>query len=146
MKRSERDEWVRALRSGEYPQATGYLMTVIGQTDTGEDVYGFCCLGVKCDLDVKAGRYGIVAQRPGRAKVKFAIDPPKEASASWSASWHDAMPGSAIVKAWGIDQEVADKLANMNDGENDHREGGPLTFAQIADWIDDDRNVPVEED
>ncbi len=144
MKRAERDEWVRALRSGEYPQATGYLMTVIGQTDTGEDKFGFCCLGVKCDLDVKAGRYGIVAQRPEYLhKFKFAIDPPKEASASWSGSWHDAMPGSAIVAAWGITQEIADKLANMNDGENDHREGGPLTFAQIADWIEE--NVPVED-
>ena len=36
--------WVKALRSGEYKQANGNL-----HTDKG-----FCCLGVLCDLAVKA--------------------------------------------------------------------------------------------
>lgn len=38
-------QWTAALRSGEYPKTTGTLRT--------ED--GFCCLGVLCDLAVKAG-------------------------------------------------------------------------------------------
>ena len=38
-------EWLAALRSGTYPQDVGQL-----RTDQG-----FCCLGVACDLHVKAG-------------------------------------------------------------------------------------------
>lgn len=38
-------DWVRALRSGEYSQANGAL----------QKNGGFCCLGVLCDLAVKAG-------------------------------------------------------------------------------------------
>lgn len=37
-------EWLAALRSGEYVQGYGYL-----KTDAG-----YCCLGVLCDLAVKA--------------------------------------------------------------------------------------------
>lgn len=33
-------QWVAALRSGRYPQTTGYL----------RDENGFCCLGVLCDI------------------------------------------------------------------------------------------------
>lgn len=38
-------QWVAALRSGEYQQGRNFL-----RTDEG-----FCCLGVLCDLAVKAG-------------------------------------------------------------------------------------------
>jgi hypothetical protein len=41
-----REEWVAALRSGEYRQGIGKLR---GSGDT------FCCLGVLCDLAEKAG-------------------------------------------------------------------------------------------
>lgn len=37
--------WTAALRSGEYPQAKGYL-----KTDEG-----FCCLGVACEVAIKNG-------------------------------------------------------------------------------------------
>lgn len=37
--------WVKALRSGEYEQTQGEL----------KDNYGFCCLGVLCDLAAKDG-------------------------------------------------------------------------------------------
>ncbi len=40
-------EWIAALRSGEYAQATGYLRTPDG----------FCCLGVACDL-IDPSRWG----------------------------------------------------------------------------------------
>lgn len=39
-------QWTAALRSGEYQQTTGYL----------RDTTGYCCLGVLCDLAVKAGK------------------------------------------------------------------------------------------
>lgn len=40
-----RSEWIKSLRSGEYSQTTRFL----------HDKIGFCCLGVLCDLAVKAG-------------------------------------------------------------------------------------------
>lgn len=39
------EEWIPALRSGEYKQTQGYL----------HDNQGYCCLGVACDLLMKKG-------------------------------------------------------------------------------------------
>jgi hypothetical protein len=44
--------WLDALRSGEYKQAKEMLAKVNPET---EEVEGFCCLGVLCDLAVKEG-------------------------------------------------------------------------------------------
>jgi len=41
--------WVEALRSGEYPQAKGWLRS------NGLSGLGFCCLGVLCDLRSPTG-------------------------------------------------------------------------------------------
>lgn len=41
-------KWLKALRSGEYQQGMRRLASVNGQTT-------YCCLGVLCDLAVKAG-------------------------------------------------------------------------------------------
>ena len=49
MKPEIKAKWVAALRSGEYAQGTCCLMQ---NTSTGPM---FCCLGVLCDLAVKAG-------------------------------------------------------------------------------------------
>lgn len=40
-------EWIEALRSGNYPQATGTLCHI--DPSTGE-VIGYCCLGLPCLL------------------------------------------------------------------------------------------------
>lgn len=45
-------EWLAALRSGEYRQERGQLRSASILT---EDKYGYCCLGVLCDLFVKPG-------------------------------------------------------------------------------------------
>ncbi len=47
--------WVQALRSGKYTQGHGYLMR--------DDK--FCCLGVLCDLAIKAGVPGINVTESG---------------------------------------------------------------------------------
>lgn len=44
-----RRRWVKALRSGQYRKTTGNLVT----SQNGKD--SFCCLGVLCDLAVRAG-------------------------------------------------------------------------------------------
>lgn len=52
------DKWVTALESGEYTQTTGKLHRVAGFEDADEGITrpaGMCCLGVLCDLAVKAG-------------------------------------------------------------------------------------------
>ena len=53
MKPEIKDLWVKALRSGDYKQTQGILQ----RTERGRDgeAVGFCCLGVLCDLAVKAG-------------------------------------------------------------------------------------------
>lgn len=47
MRQEVRDEWVAALRSGDYKQGTGALRT------TEDDGDQYCCLGVLCELAVK---------------------------------------------------------------------------------------------
>lgn len=46
--RKVRRDWVKALRSGKYAQGRYRLHTIKG------DKHSFCCLGVLCDLAVKA--------------------------------------------------------------------------------------------
>lgn len=45
MKSDIKQQWLDALRSGEYNQGVGQLKSVTGE---------FCCLGVLCDLHAKA--------------------------------------------------------------------------------------------
>jgi hypothetical protein len=49
LKPEVKEQWLTALRSGEYTQAQEYLRTA-------DD--GYCCLGVLCDLAVKGGVIG----------------------------------------------------------------------------------------
>lgn len=60
MKKEIKERWVAALRSGDYPQGTGFLQAI--------DKYGsrFCCLGVLCDL---AEQDGVIKQAEPLANV-----------------------------------------------------------------------------
>jgi hypothetical protein len=57
MKTEVKELWLAALRSGDYEQTTGALHRRAGRcSDTGDYAPpGYCCLGVLCDLAVKAG-------------------------------------------------------------------------------------------
>lgn len=59
MKLDVKRQWLDALRSGEYPQGNGRLCNVIPKHDANDvkvvEVRAFCCLGVLCDIAVKAG-------------------------------------------------------------------------------------------
>lgn len=46
-----REHWAQALESGEYAQATGRL----ADTDEEGEPVSYCCLGVACDLAIRAG-------------------------------------------------------------------------------------------
>lgn len=87
MKRSERDAWIAALRSGKYQQFSGYLRF--------ED--GYCCLGVKCDIDGE----------------KWHAHP---SGVHETASGRFGFPDCFTLERWGLPQAMADKVAEMNDG------------------------------
>jgi hypothetical protein len=62
-----KQQWVDALRSGEYEQTKGRLRR--GNPLDPEDLDdgytpGYCCLGVLCDLAVKAGVTQLHEERP----------------------------------------------------------------------------------
>ena len=92
-------KWVEALRSGDYKQGKEWLHQ---KNDKGQDRY--CCLGVLCDLAVKA-------------KI---IPPPTEDDKVFSYRKEDAhLP--PIVKKWvGLktasgDFHVGSSLVDLND-------------------------------
>ena len=48
MKQEVKDEWVTALRSGDYKQGEGMLRQVLD-----DNTEAYCCLGVLCEIAVK---------------------------------------------------------------------------------------------
>lgn len=120
--------WTGALRSGEYKQATGYLRT--------ED--GYCCLGVLCELAVQDG---IIP--PARSH-----DHP-DGGTYWEYDYEGAVLPEPVQRWAGLDDasplvpypgdDEPDRvagLAELNDGNDDVTDDGPLTFTEIADLID----------
>ena len=111
MKKEIKEQWVKALRSGDYVQGTGHL-----RLDNS-----FCCLGVLCDL----------AEKQKICKVKRDID--------GLYLFDDSSGGlPATVLEWaGLSrygpeveyQGFYEELAWLNDYEN-------LTFDQLADLIE----------
>lgn len=58
MKADVKRQWLEALRSGEYTQGQGYLSSSRNVSFTSRKKpqgQTYCCLGVLCDLAVKAG-------------------------------------------------------------------------------------------
>jgi hypothetical protein len=139
MNRQERDEWVQALRSGDFKQ--GFFKLHHHSSDNTDT---FCCLGVKCELDVQAGRYGIVKidglVRSGDAyTVRYGIPQDDEYN---SKLFGQAMPPDVIIEAWGIANMLVERLAAMNDGNTEGIRRH--TFSEIADWIEE--HIPTKED
>jgi hypothetical protein len=111
-----RAEWIAALRSGEYRQTTDGNL---------RDSYGWCCLGVACDVAV---RHGITSE-PKMADGECLFE--GDATAS--------LPPS-VLEAFGIHSDLGDfrdttlelggevSLSSAND------QG--VSFAEIADFIE----------
>ena len=127
MKKEVANLWIAALLSGDYEQAAGTLVEVDGISG---DINGYCCLGVLCDLAVKAG-----------AKVDYGapelIDDGPGPGVHWSNARYDGadalLPTS--VREWAgmrstdgaLDLEGDETLAVMNDDG--------ATFQRIAEVI-----------
>lgn len=112
-------QWTAALRSGEFEQGKGAL-----------NRYGkLCCLGVLCELAVKAEvieaeRHEHYVIYDGQADV-----PPVPVRAWAGLPVGGPHGGNPLVTV--NDGEVS--LAELNDGENGYDQH---SFAQIADIID----------
>lgn len=104
-------KWVAALRSGEYKQAKKSL-----RTDEG-----YCCLGVACEIAVKAGL---------PVTVHF-ID--KKGFCSYDGGVgvlpEGVMHALRFKSVDGYTEKLQKSLTTLNDIEN-------LTFAEIADYIE----------
>ena len=111
MKRELKDRWVAALRSGDYQQTESHL----------RDAFGYCCLGVLCDLD---GAEWTARNRVSDDYPVFGTSPQLD-----EVLW----PNPDRLQRLGLDESLADKAGQMNDNGK--------SFAEIADWIE--TNVPV---
>jgi hypothetical protein len=134
MNREVRDEWVRRLRSGDYDQGTGGLRRLVdGATADGPARY--CCLGVLCEV---ARERGLVALEGTSTYRSVAL--PHEGGyggvlpptvARWAGLYdHDEGTDG------GVDPVVLGlSLSRWNDVGSTG--GGPATFAQLADLIEE---------
>lgn len=111
MKPEVKTQWVKDLRSGEFPQATSHLRKQGG---------GYCCLGVlanqfatKWEATCMIDRYRLVPYRDGECLANGA---------------HSAWLSEEFMKEVGLNRDLANELATMNDHEQ--------SFHAIADVID----------
>ncbi len=129
-----KQQWLQALRSGEYQQARGNLR--VDNT--------FCCLGVLCDLAIKQN---VVPawQKERETDYQWYIHEPRE----WAGSDNRqaAVLPKAVVAWAGLPdanpeliptEKLADRkfLANYNDGRQAFGNLAPHTFTQLADLIE----------
>jgi hypothetical protein len=119
-----KEKWLTALRSGDYAQGKGKLERVVD----GQSKY--CCLGVLCDLAVKAG-------------ITTRTDPITNGTLAHYGEMFDNFPPQVVVEWAGIgtsnpnvliperegELSRATNLAELNDEKN-------YTFSQIADVIE----------
>ena len=116
-------QWVAALRSGEYKQGK----SVLHNRETNE----YCCLGVLCDLAVKAG----VEVKQGEQSVTVGGDyvNPETIQSTRFGGRAQSLPAAVIGWAGLVEPDpmpegVSDSLACLNDSGD--------TFDQIADVIE----------
>lgn len=124
-------QWVDALRSGEYKQTTGRLHRIEKEQAWGTVTpAGMCCLGVLCDLAVKAGV--VQASATGTGLMRYGNET-------------HVLPQA--VKEWAgfeFDNPYVNHLADFGDGEMENayeplsllNDDHGLGFPAIADAIE----------
>lgn len=116
MDKTIKADWLTALRSGEYEQGTGYLKK-------GNQ---YCCLGVLCDLAVKAG----VIEAPeldGDIDRVYLYDGNLGSLPNPVMKWSGVSEGGMLPE--GVEVRGQSQLWKLNDSEG-------MTFQEIADVIE----------
>jgi hypothetical protein len=108
MKKPYREQWLTALRSGEYKQGRGRLRK-------SDDSY--CCLGVLCDISGK----GTWIKNPDREHYTFDLGHHHRLSTFLSKEIEDAV---------GLTSTDTNLLIKLNDSEG-------ASFEQIAEYIEE---------
>lgn len=135
MKPEVKAAWVAALRSGEYQQTTGSLHRF---KESASERLGFCCLGVLCDVAVKAGviEPGTVSHvagtvRYGAQQAGAALPDEVVRWAGFKYEDHDSDPADPYVE-WAPPESrepTRQRLSYVNDV-------GGGTFETIANLIE----------
>ena len=99
--------WVKALRSGKYKQTTHIL----------RNTFGFCCLGVACDL--------FKEKHQKWEKSNFIYNFKNEKNHSYNQNY---IPRS-LARKIGIDNSNQECLSRLNDINR-------FSFKKIADYIE----------
>lgn len=135
MDKKVKKKWVKALRSGEYQQATRRLYA----EDRGDGQEGFCCLGVLCDLEydgywkVDEVDQGLIwsdascSYQPATAKKSFLV-PANGGRCKLQKMDDSTLMPKNFRRKLGITPKQEDTLSNMNDRGED--------FFAIANWIE----------
>lgn len=117
-------QWVAALRSGEYEQAKGVLSI---QQPVIDPKWRHCCLGVLCDLAVKAGLPLTVTEDDSLTNAALE----RSYDGQTAALPHSVMEWAGLDDIFPvvfIEQGDAADLAALNDNGK--------TFPEIADLIE----------
>jgi hypothetical protein len=124
MKKRVMQMWVKALRSGGYPQTCGQLR------DEQDGVTHYCCLGVLCDLHSQHGRTGswqgevYTDTARGMLTTSLHYDVPTKAVIAWAGL------KSPNPKVLDTDPGQGETIAELNDSDG-------WTFDQLADLIEE---------
>lgn len=125
-------EWVDALRSGEYAQTKGRLQRTEPDRYDSETKPGFCCLGVLCDIAVKHNVIKTVGTYSD-GHVKYGTDHlysdafPTTTVQDW-VGINDFIVTTAIV----VDEEMETDRIGLTELNDIHG----FTFGEIADLIE----------
>lgn len=124
-----KEQWLLALRSGDYRQVQGALADRVVLAD-GEEAFGNCCLGVLCEIAVKNN---VIPPR------ELNIDP-KWGDEEWLYAGSRATLPPEVTQWAGLDNPdprvshrtvgTLRRLADLNDIDD-------LSFAEIADLIEE---------
>lgn len=114
--RENREKWLTALESGEYKQTTGQLRA------KERNSYGYCCLGVLCNLNKDKEN-----SWDGTLFISKNLNYDPSDIFSDKEHEHDTMPPDSFLETVKVNTNLADDLATMNDSGK--------TFKEIAAFL-----------
>lgn len=117
MNKRIKKKWVKALRSGEFRQGY-YSLYECRNTDSGEEVHQFCCLGVLAHIAVPQPWK---PSSPGSGVFGFRDPKTKRL-------YVNKLPNS-VLDQLKLERHIQNELIYLNDLEN-------WSFRKIAHWID----------